>query len=296
MRGFYARDAGAAEAMRGHLVEAGLQVEPVAQVDLFDEGLSLGSRKAFRVSVAEADHERAAQVLAERASGLIEWTEDLSHLSPLPPLSEEPIASSAPAPPAGRRQDWKSDPTSWSDDLFSGDEGLSESVLAWLESSAVPTAPQLGKALERAIRADREDLVWPLCRFLKPVVVDTLERGRIESHVKDLVHTVFEASSPGVVKMIEDLVELAWDPSPSVRRIFCLAAGQLSAEPLLPPLVSLLADPDEEVRYEASGALYGLVHLEFGFDSEASAEERALAVARWNEWLAARYGGTSWSS
>ncbi|GEM_PF-4690702 len=295
-RGFYARDAGSAETMRASLVEAGIQVEPVAEVDLLHEGLSLVSRKAFRVAVAEADQEHATQVLGDRAARLLDWAEDLSHLSPLPPISQDRAPAPAPAPPLGRRQAWESDPASWSDDLFSGDEGLSESVLAWLESSAVPTASQIGKALERAIRADREDLVWPLCRFLKPVVVDSLERGRLESHVKELVHTMFEASSPGVAKMLEDLVELAWDPSSSARRNFCLAAGQLSADPLLPPLVSLLDDPDEDVRYEASGALYGLVHLDFDYDSEAPAEERALAVARWKEWLAKRYGESTWST
>lgn len=292
MRGFYARDAGGAEAMRGHLVEAGLQVEPVAQVDLFDEGLSLVPHKAYRVTVAEADHARAAQVLAETAAGVIEWVEDLSHLSPLtpfPPGPREDAHGDAPLTLPERRTAWESDPASWVDDLFTEQADLSDSVLAWLDASSVPTAPQMGKALDRAIRADREDLIWPLCRLLKGVIDDLVLKSRI-------MLDAMKDRAPGSARMIDDLVELGWDPAPLVRRNFCLAAGQLGSERFIPVLVSLLDDPEEEVRYEASGALYGMVHQDFGYDSEAAAEDRALAVARWKEWLAARYGGTSWSS
>lgn len=291
MGGFYARDAASAETMLGHLVEAGLQVEPVAEIDLFDEGLSLVSRKAFRVTVAEADRERAAQVLEERAAELIDWMEDLSHLAPIPDRSDERSQAPAPAPPVDRRQAWESEPASWVDDLFSEQEGLSDSVLVWLEASPIPIAPDVGKALARAIRENREDLIWPLCRLLKSVIEDAVLRP-----VQALLYVPPQPRAPGVYSAIDDLVELAWDPSAFVRRNFCLAAGQISSEPLLAPVVSLLDDPEEEVRYEASGALYGMVHKDFGYDSEAPAEERALAVARWKEWLAARYGGTSWSS
>lgn len=301
MRSFYARDAASAETMRERLIEAGLQVEPVAQVDLFDEGLSLVPRKAFRVSVVATDGSRAAEVLAETAAGVIEWVEDLSHLSPLtpfPPRPREDAHEDASLTLPERRQAWEGDPATWSNDLFSENEEVSASVVQWLVSSPVPTAHQIGKALERAIREGREDLIWPICRVLKPVVVDYLQRGGLlrGDPLMQMTHEAFSQRSPGTKEMLDDLVELAWDAAPATRKRFCLAAGQLGSETFLPVLVSLLDDPEEEVRYEASGALYGMVHQDFGYDSEAPAEVRSIAVALWKEWLTARYGGTSWSS
>ncbi len=294
--GLYARNLGNAEGIRTHLEEAGIAVLGVKVVDLLTEGASLVPKRAVLVELAEQDVPRAVEAIEKRAPQLMEWTEDLSSLSLGFKRHQEVVEAVSEPPPADRLSSWESNPTSWSDDLFSDEEKLSKAVLSWLEASPTPNAPQIGSALERAIRAGREDLIWPLCRVFKPVVVDFLRKQGLRGHAEELVHDAFAQKAAGARQALEDVIELAWDPSPAVRRNFCLAAGRLESHTLLPCLVSLLDDPEEEVRYEASGALYGITHKDFDYDSEAPAEERALAVARWKEWLAARLGGGSWTS
>ncbi len=291
MHGIYAKNLATAEGIRTELAEAGIAVLAVREVDLLDEGASLVPKKAVLVEMAEQDVPRAVQALEERAPQLLEWVEDLSHLSPIPHELKGEAPEEATAPPSVARAAWEKDPAAWTSDLFSEDEELPNAVLAWIEASTVPTAEQIGKALERAIREDREDLIWPLCRLLKSVLED-----RVLRPVQALFYVPPTERAPGIYSAIDRLVELAWDPSSSVRRNFCLAAGQISSEPLLAPLVSLLDDPEEVVRYEAIGALFGMVHQDFDYDSEGPLEERAIAVARWKEWLARRLGGGPWSS
>lgn len=295
MRGIYARNLETAEAIRRHLEEARIPVLSVTEVNLLSEGMSLVPRRAVLVEIDPSELPGAAEAISEHAPELLEWCEDLSHLSPIPTKPKEEDEEAAPRPPAGRRSAWESDPQSWIDDIFSENADLSEAVLAWIARSSMPTAPQIGEALARAIREDRQDLVWPLCRALKPMVHDPfLKHGDADVHGNPLLEAKRERAL-GVAKVLRSLVELSCAPLPATRRGFCLAAGQIESETLLPALVSLLDDPEEEVRYEASGALYGIVHKDFGYDSESPVAERTAAVARWKEWLAKRYGGTSWS-
>ena len=295
-RGIYARDAEVAGAVRKALEGAGLPVVAVTQVDLADEGVSLTPHAAFRVDVPPAEFDRAVELVEERLPQVLEWIEDLDplHADSLSPF--EQTRPPAPDPTEEVLARWTSGPAAWTEDLFGEDDDLRLQVLAWIESSSVPTAAQVGAALERACRGPRTDLIGSLCRVLEPVVDDPFARKK--ELASSLIGALAEASrekAPGAKEAIDSLVTLAWGKDEVAKKNFCLAAARLRSDRVVYPLVSLLEDPSESVRYEASGALYTLVHEDFGFDSKAPQERRTEGVRRWKGWFVERFGLNPWA-
>lgn len=116
-------------------------------------------------------------------------------------------------------------------------------------------------ALMRATREQREDIVWTLARCLKRFRAEWLGH-----HLSDF--------GPSVRA-----------PQEGVRRLTALAIGLLLDRRAAHYLVELLADPDEQVRYEAIDALYAMAGKDLGYVSDASEAERTLAIQRWQGWL-----------
>lgn len=295
-RGIYARSAEVAGSVRKALEGAGLPVLAVTQVDLADEGVSLAPHEAYRVDVPPAEFDKAVELVGERLPQVLEWIEDLDplHADSLSPFDQ--TRPPAPEPTGEVLARWATGPAAWAEDLFGEDDDLRLQVLAWIESSSVPTATQVGAALERACCGPRADLIGSLCRILEPVVDDPFVRRK--DLASSLVEPLAEAAreqAPGAKEAIDSLVTLAWGTDEVAKRNFCLAAARLRSDRVVYPLVSLLEDPSEPVRYEASGALYALVHEDFGFDSKAAPERRAEAVRRWKGWFVERFGLNPWA-
>jgi hypothetical protein len=77
------------------------------------------------------------------------------------------------------------------------------------------------------------------------------------------------------------------NPAPVVRAGAIGRDGRRPNVQVVPALVGRLDDPDPVVRLAAHEELRRRTRLDFGFIPWASPEDRAAAVKRWRDWLAA---------
>ncbi len=71
-------------------------------------------------------------------------------------------------------------------------------------------------------------------------------------------------------------------------RAILRALGRIGDPRAVPALIGKLEAGNAAVRGEAATALRFLTHRMFGFDPQAPADERKLAVARWRKWWSSR--------
>lgn len=88
------------------------------------------------------------------------------------------------------------------------------------------------------------------------------------------------------VAIVSDLARLASDPSPEVRRRAAAALGRIRGAGAGAALVTLLDDPERDVRDEAIESLFALSSGEtFGYDPDADPGRQHEPIARWREWV-----------
>jgi HEAT repeat protein len=81
------------------------------------------------------------------------------------------------------------------------------------------------------------------------------------------------------------------DPSPLARARAAGLGGRRPEAEVIPALIGRLDDRDPVVRLSANEALRKRTGQDFGFVAWAEPQERAKAVARWQNWWNGRQGG-----
>jgi HEAT repeat protein len=79
-------------------------------------------------------------------------------------------------------------------------------------------------------------------------------------------------------------------PEPAARIAAILRAAERQDRGAIPDIVRMLDSDDPATRMAAIVALERLTGERFGYDPTAKPGERALAVARWAEWVKANTG------
>jgi hypothetical protein len=82
----------------------------------------------------------------------------------------------------------------------------------------------------------------------------------------------------------ETLQEYFQDEDPEIRRAAAIAAGQKDSKLLVPDLIGLLRDSENDVARAAHASLKSLAAQDFGPTATATREERDQAVQKWLAW------------
>jgi HEAT repeat protein/prenyltransferase/squalene oxidase-like repeat protein len=82
----------------------------------------------------------------------------------------------------------------------------------------------------------------------------------------------------------ETLQEYFQDEDPEIRRAAAIAAGQKDSKLLVPDLIGLLRDSENDVARAAHASLKSLAAQDFGPAATATREERDQAVQKWLAW------------
>lgn len=165
--------------------------------------------------------------------------------------------------PAARRDASEAQVASLASDLAKESREFRHDVIARLAALGLDGLESLRALLRAAAHAEESPLVFDV-----PRVVD-------EGH--------FGSKAP--LRLAGDLAHLASDPDPKVRRRAAAALGRLRGAGAGATLVTLLSDPDRDVRDEALESLYVLSNGEtFDFDPERDPAKQEAALIRWREW------------
>ena len=88
-------------------------------------------------------------------------------------------------------------------------------------------------------------------------------------------------------KVEQALVELIADWEADIRRTAATELGERKVEAAVAPLLKTLDDGDATVREAGVGALRKITGRQFGYRSDASERQRAVAADRWRQFVAA---------
>lgn len=168
--------------------------------------------------------------------------------------------------------------------LDSGDEHRGEELAAAIISGFAADDPEAVAAAKNALVT--HGAVAPL---LADIAGQSISAGG-EGAERVLFNTLEILEAMGYVPALERIEPHYDSPVPQVRARAAYAAGRLGITDGVDALLPLLEDEDEDVRYEASEAVWRLTGLEFEFDPYASLEDEADNVKRITQAWARRSG------
>jgi len=239
------------------LDEHGVYFE-IEQGDSAEKLLGVVSQRSWRLLVREEDGQEAFLKLVEKAPEI--FPPDV-----IEAMEEEKEDEEEPTPPALARI---------SEILDSGEAPKlgSDLARAVIEGFAGEDSPAIARAKYELAR--RGAAVAPLVSEIAAASIADGGEGaeRILYNLLEVLEAI------GYARALEKIVPLYKSPVSQVRARAAYASGRLGAPEAVTALLDLLADPDDDVRYEASESIWRLTGFDFDFDPYNSPEEEASNV------------------
>ncbi len=145
-----------------------------------------------------------------------------------------------------------------------------------LPRAAVPASVANDSTLPRHALGERQPSLPATIARLLPMLSDSDAGTRFEA--------VDELLQSGDGRIFMHIIPLATDPDPFVRRLVVEGLAGHRAAPAVDVLLLALGDPESLVRYTAVASLRKLTGQRIPFDAEASSDQRASMLRRWQQW------------